>query len=197
MRKFVVVEPDFAAVRSLLMSRSIGLALLLSISASTVGSIAAQASTITYDLTLAATSGPLSGTGSFSVTGPISPIFQNFTASTGLLSLNFAIGGHDFSLANSLGGTNVTFLGGNISSILYFGKIVDLGQSLSLSISSAGLKYAYVDLFNLGNSSVGNISASVAPSPVPGPIAGVGLPGLVLATLSLGLLAWRRRERRQ
>jgi hypothetical protein len=150
----------------------------------------ARADTITYDLTLTATSGPLSGTGSFSVTGPISSFFQDFTSSTGLLSLNFDIGGHDFSLANSPGGTNVTFVNGSLSGILYVGTM----QSFSLDIGTLGLQYAYVDVFHPGNDSVGNIYASHAASPVPGPIVGAGLPGLIFA--SGGLLAWWRRKRK-
>jgi hypothetical protein len=144
----------------------------------------ARADTITYDLTLTATSGPLSGTGSFSVTGPISTFYQNFTSSTGLLSLNFDIGGHDFSLAP---GTNVTFVSGSLFGILYARTI----PSLSLSISTSGLQYAYGDVLHPGNSSVGNISVSYAgASPVPGPIVGAGLPGLIAACG--GLLAWWR-----
>ena len=154
----------------------------------------ARANAITYDLTLTALAGPLSGTGSLSVEGPISPVFENFTSSTGLLSLDFKIGGHDFSLANSLGGTNVTFLGGDLFSILYFGSIVDLGHSLALSISTAGLAYAYGDGFHPDNSSAGYISARLAPSPVPGPIVGAGLPGLIL--VSSGLLGWWGRRQR-
>ena len=106
------------------MLRSIGLALLLS--TSVVGCLSAQASTITYDLTLTATTGPLSGTGSISVTGPVSPTFQNFTTSSGLVSLDLVIGGHDFSLANSPGNTNVTFINGSLFGLQYFGTIGSL-----------------------------------------------------------------------
>ena len=65
--------------------------------------------------------GVLSGTGSFSVTGPISSFYQNFTTSSGLVSLDLVIGGHDFSLANSPGNTNVTFITGNLFGLQYFG----------------------------------------------------------------------------
>jgi hypothetical protein len=154
----------------------------------------ARADAITYHLTLTATSGPLGGTGSFSVAGPIDSFFQNFTSSTGLLSLNFDIGGHDFSLANSPGNTNVTYVSGSLFGIQYFGTIVDIGQSLSLSISTSGLTYSYGDGFHPSNSSAGNISASLAPSPVPGPTAGAGLSGLIAACGALLVLARRRRQ---
>jgi len=64
-----------------------------------------------------------------------------------------------------------------------------------LSISTSGLQYSYGDGFHPGNSSVGNIFASLAPSsPVPGPIAGAGLPGLIAACGGLVALARRRRH---
>jgi hypothetical protein len=44
---------------------------------------------------------------------------------------------------------------------------------------------------DLANGSTGTLSISEA-SPVPGPIVGAGLPGLVMAFS--GLLAWRRRK---
>jgi hypothetical protein len=49
------------------------------------------------------------------------------------------------------------------------------------------------DLDNVtGQGEVGNQVIGTAAVPVPGPIAGAGLPGLILA--SGGLLWWRRRQ---
>jgi hypothetical protein len=151
---------------------------------------AAQALTITYDLVLNNQLGPEGGTGSFTVTSPIASTgVDSFTSSSGLVSLNFLIDGNDFTLSNAFLGANVTFLNGNLINIGYAG---DLG-GMKLIFDSAGLGYSYTDLFDFGDFSVGTISAAPTVSGAPGPIAGGGLPGLVL--VCGGLLVWWRHRR--
>jgi hypothetical protein len=102
--------------------------------------------------------------------------------------LNFLIDGNDFTLSNALAGANVTFWNGNLINIGYAGVL----GGLKLNFDSAGLGYAYIDLFNLGHDSAGTISGSAVGAP--GPIAGAGLPGLLLALG--GLLVWWRNRRK-
>jgi len=173
------------------MLKSVSLALALF--ATCAVAVGAQASTISYNLVLTPLTGSTGGTGSFSVTGPIDSFFQNFTTSTGLLSLDFLIGGHQFSLGpTSLGNENVTFVGGNLFGIQYSGFIQDIGQSLSLSLNTSGLTYSYGDAFHPSNSASGIISASAAPSPVPLPGA---LPLFATGIGAWALLGWRRKKK--
>lgn len=154
----------------------------------------ARAATIAFDVLLTPLPGfgPTGGTGSFSVTGPINPNFQDFSTSTGLLSLSFSIGGqNNFTLANSQGNEHVTFLSGNLFGLLYNGSVI--GQSLFLNLASAGLQYSYADIFHPEFNTTGTISASVHVSAVPGPIVGAGLPGLLAGCAAL-FAYFRRRS---
>jgi hypothetical protein len=129
------------------MSRSLSLALALFILGGIAGPTEAQADTLTGNFTLTPTTGSTGGTGSFTVTAPLS-----ITTTEGLLtfttilppvfsldSLDFKIGGHDFSLANALLviHPSVTLLNGDLVGIVYAGQNNDF--SFSIFVGRFGL----------------------------------------------------------
>jgi hypothetical protein len=137
------------------------------------------------------TSPVLSGTPTFS--GPIAIAFSSLQSGVGLLGGFF----------DALGGTAITAYdptGNQIGSIVndqlgqeFLGLVTNDG-----SAQIAGLLFHLVGPepagFAIDNVRFGVGSQVVPPRGVPGPIAGAGLPGLILA--SGGLLAWLRRRQK-
>jgi len=148
---------------------------------------AGNAQALTYDLSLNPTMGPAVGTGTFTINGPVAASgISTFTEGGALTSLSFSIGGSNFSLANDLFDASVTFNNGSLVSILYVG----LSNGISMSLGTFGLNYAFTDLFNSRQNSIGGISAvPVAATPLPSTwgmmILGLGI---------LGFLGYRRKR---
>ena len=143
-----------------------------------------EASTVAYSLDLSATMGPESGSGSFSVNGPIATNgLSVFTAATGLDSLNFSIDGYSFTLANALSNASVAFDNGKLISIAYSGDL----NGFKLDLGTLGLNYAFLDFVNPGLSSVGTISASATPLPATWTLMLTGL-------LGFGFWSYRRKS---
>jgi hypothetical protein len=133
--------------------------------AATAGILSAQtigvARAVTIDLSLTATSGTSgNGSGSLTVNGPIANSgFETFsTGAHNLTALSFSLDGNTFSLGNDPLGASVTFLNGNLYSIVYGGAL----DNFQLDLGTGGLHYAYLDLLD-GDSSAGNISATPLP----------------------------------
>jgi hypothetical protein len=95
-------------------------------------------------------------------------------------------GNHIFGTANRVG-EDVFHTSGGSPSAVFPG--VDTGNSGLFSVTESYTIYAS------GTGNVNNtIDMTVSPSAVPGPIAGAGLPGLILA--GGGVLGWWRRRRK-
>jgi hypothetical protein len=152
----------------------------------------AQASAVTYDLTLQGIYGGLvGGTGSFTVDGPINSTgLETFTVSDGL-DLSFTIDGNTFSSAPG-GYASVTFNNGQLQSIGYAGTL----DTWSFSLVTGLLNYIYVDLVDPAHSTFGNITAQLeatsqvsnAPLPAALPLFASGLGGI-------GMFGWWRRRK--
>jgi hypothetical protein len=144
---------------------------------------AAQASTVTYNLTLTDTFGPEGGTGTLIVNGPITSGTNTFTSGSGggLNSLSFLIDGSNFTLGSALGTSSATFSNGNLTSLFYLGAL----GGFKLSLGTVGLGYVYGDLFNLSHNSMGTISASATPLPPTWTMMLIGLAGF-------GFMLYRR-----
>jgi hypothetical protein len=65
-------------------------------------------------------------------------------------------------------------------------------QQAAIDAATPGSPYQFTGTYHLGDAT-GSATFNVGASPVPGPIVGAGLPGLVMAFG--GFVAWRRRQR--
>ena len=153
---------------------------------------AAQASTVSYDLTLTGTAGGMvGGAGSFSVNGPInSSGLETLTVSDGL-NLSFTIDGNTF--ASGPGGfASVTFNNGSLISIAYAGTL----DSWSFALVTGMLSYIYSDFTDPSHSTFGTITAQLAATPAvsstPLPAA---LPLFATGLGGMGCLAWWRKRK--
>ncbi|MBN9568798.1 MAG: VPLPA-CTERM sorting domain-containing protein [Alphaproteobacteria bacterium] len=130
---------------------------------------AANATPLTYDLTLTPAVGTLTGTGTFTIDATLS-------------SLSLSIDGHTFDLSDAsvpLAGIFVTFYAGDFTSLTYVGNDSDI----LVSMNAGGLSYIYSNYNGTPVSSIGSISAQPAPTqPVPEPMTlvllGAGLAGM-------------------
>jgi hypothetical protein len=146
---------------------------------------AANATPLTYDLTLTPAVGTLTGTGTFTIDATGTPTGV-YTADTGALSsLSLSIDGHTFDLSDAsvpLAGIFVTFYAGDFTSLTYVGNDSDI----LVSMNAGGLSYIYSNYNGTPVSSIGSISAQPAPTPpaqpVPEPMTlvllGAGLAGM-------------------
>jgi hypothetical protein len=131
--------------------------------------LAAHATPVTYNLTLTNSVGNISGGTAFlTVDSTPNNVFALFTeggAPGSLLSaLSFSIGGDTFTLADSVGGANAVFTGGQLSNITYLGTLA-AGGKVTIALSANGLSYAFDDeLTSLYSFGVIDVDANVPPS---------------------------------
>src|SRR5579884_1451712 len=161
-----------------------------------VGQVAqpAQASTLTYDLTLNNITGPTNGTGVLNVNAPLTYPTDTLTSNGGglnLLNVTLDVNGtfDTFTLADQLTTSSVTFTNGALTNVSYIG--VDNTGNYKLDLLTTGQFYLFVDPSNWSLSSIGSITAVAAPSVAPLPTTSV-----LFATGLLGFafLMYRRRS---
>ncbi len=151
---------------------------------SLLSTVAAKAST--YNVTLTNLGGGVVCNGQFDIAGSVSSTgFSNFVEGSNLNSLNFSIGGKNFTLSNDFLPAVVTFKNGDLFSIAYAGVL----GSFQFSLDTIGLGYTYLanGFPSLGTISLASGGTSATPLPESWPLMLVGLIGL-------GFLAYRRQN---
>ena len=149
---------------------------------------AVQASTVRYDVTLTALSGPEGGGGSFSITAPSSGSGV-LTNNHGLTSMNVIVGPATFGVTDS--SVSYTFVG---SALVLTGIDGTNGADslFSITFGSGGL-YVFTDSANASLDSIGLVSISQAPvsqTPLP-----TSLPLLATGLGIIAMIGWYRKRR--
>jgi hypothetical protein len=169
-----------------------GRLLLMSAIASAAAQIPgrADASTVTYNLVLTATSGPESGSGSFTVVTPTFSTSFDTVANSQLTAMTFMIDGMTFNLLNSTS-AGVGFNNNGPSTPEIINNISYSGQndSFVFQLSTGGFGYTFTDTANSELSSRGTIEATISAVPEPSTWA-----MMILGFCSLGFMAYRRKR---
>ena len=156
------------------MSRLLSLALALFILGGVAGPTEAPADTLTGNFTLTPTTGSTGGTGTFTVTAPVSITTLGLLTFTTTLppflflqSLDVEIGGHDFSLAdaNNIFHPSVTLFNGNLVEMGYDATIIEPTKSFELFLNVS--IYEYSEMPSAGNNASGTITESPTIVPLP------------------------------
>ena len=147
---------------------------------------AAEATTVTYNVTLSAITGPESGTGSFTINAPSSG-GGTLTQGSGLSAMSFTIGGVTFGLDSTSAvsyfyqGTTLMLAG------LIYGGQVGTDALFSITLGNNG-GYIFTDSANTRLDTIGSVSVSQTPLPTSLPLLATGL-GII------AMLGWYRKRR--
>ena len=161
---------------------------------------AALADTETWDLTLTPIFGPISGTGVVKIETP-APGTSGFdtVANGGLISMTFTLSNGDIFTLQNATSASVGFFSHHGQEVVddfnYTGEINNF--VFDLQVNGFNDTYSFEDWANFKEFTNGTFTAVDPPAPVPGPTAGAGLPGLLLACLGLLALSRRRSRARQ
>jgi hypothetical protein len=149
----------------------------------------ADASTVTYNLVLTATSGPESGTGSFTVITPTPSTSFDTVANGQLTAMSFTIDGMTFNLLNSTSaGVGFNNTGPSTPEIINTINYTGQHDNFVFQLSAGGFGYTFTDTANSQLSSSGTIVATISAVPEPSTWA-----MMILGFCGLGFMAYRRK----